>query len=389
MTGRSARRPDDGYVLLALLLSTSILLAVLALAVPRMAMQSQRIKDGRLIERGEQYKRAIKLYYRAHGRYPEEISDLEETDGVRYLRRRYTDPTTDSGEWRLIHMGTDGRFEDSLHFDLAKDGRLRDGGAGGAAAFSLSGGGPALPGPSQPLPQQPAGQALPGQQPADPRNRASVARRSAAPDLIGSQPYNRGFEFDPNEAAGTEADEPVDPSRMLPSELPMIENDFGGDDPFARFRGRRDPRNPPATPFATNDPARPGGSDASRRPAGSGSPAGEGDPASLVAGSGAAATISRLLTTPRTAGAAGPARAAVQAAATQVFERGIAGVASQSEAAGVRVYDGRERYNEWEFVYDYRKDDDGRPDEVGAQRPSEAELQRERARRTQPGGALR
>ena len=55
----------------------------------------------------------------------------------------------------------------------------------------------------------------------------------------------------------------------------------------------------------------------------------------------------------------------VTAAVTaQVFERGIAGVASKSEDVGVRVFNGKEAYNEWEFVYDYRKDTDraGAPD---------------------------
>lgn len=61
--------------------------------------------------------------------------------------------------------------------------------------------------------------------------------------------------------------------------------------------------------------------------------------------------IHRLLTTPRAPGqAGGQGPAAVQ----QVFERGIAGVASTSEELGIKVYNGREAFNEWEFVFDYR-----------------------------------
>ncbi len=41
---------------------------------------------------------------------------------------------------------------------------------------------------------------------------------------------------------------------------------------------------------------------------------------------------------------------------TSTFGGGIAGVASKSEARGIKVFNERENYNEWEFVYDYRKD---------------------------------
>ena len=40
----------------------------------------------------------------------------------------------------------------------------------------------------------------------------------------------------------------------------------------------------------------------------------------------------------------------------QQFGSLIAGVASKSEAEAMKVYDGREKYNEWEFVYDPRRD---------------------------------
>lgn len=65
--------------------------------------------------------------------------------------------------------------------------------------------------------------------------------------------------------------------------------------------------------------------------------------------------INRLLTSPRPGGIAGVTAPAQAVAAVPRFERGIAGVASTSEATGVKVYNGKEAYNEWEFVYDYRQ----------------------------------
>ncbi|MCY4189006.1 MAG: hypothetical protein OXD30_11035, partial [Bryobacterales bacterium] len=60
----SAGHAREGYALLALLATSAVLLAGLAVAIPRLAQQSQRVKDERLIQHGEQYRRAIELYFR-------------------------------------------------------------------------------------------------------------------------------------------------------------------------------------------------------------------------------------------------------------------------------------------------------------------------------------
>jgi hypothetical protein len=81
--------------------------------MPRVAFESERDKEQLLIDRGEQYKRAILLYYNDYKRFPGKIEDLESTNNHRYLRRRYVDPYTGKDEWRLVH--TNGMFlTDSL-----------------------------------------------------------------------------------------------------------------------------------------------------------------------------------------------------------------------------------------------------------------------------------
>jgi hypothetical protein len=67
-------------------------------------MQAQRQKEQLLIDRGEQYKRAIQLYFAKTKRYPAEIKDLESFQNTRFLRHRYIDPMTGKDEWRLIHI---------------------------------------------------------------------------------------------------------------------------------------------------------------------------------------------------------------------------------------------------------------------------------------------
>jgi len=64
--------------------------------------------------------------------------------------------------------------------------------------------------------------------------------------------------------------------------------------------------------------------------------------------------IQQILTSPRPGGMPG----AVTAAAPQgpILGGGIAGVASTMEGESIMVYGGRNKYQEWEFIYDFRQD---------------------------------
>src|SRR5271154_2121772 len=96
---------EAGYILLAVLFLVALILLSLAVAAPRVAKSIQRDKELELIHRGEQYKRAIKLYYRKFGSYPASIDQLENTNNIRFLRKRYTDPMTGKDDWKIIHYG--------------------------------------------------------------------------------------------------------------------------------------------------------------------------------------------------------------------------------------------------------------------------------------------
>jgi hypothetical protein len=61
--------------------------------------------------------------------------------------------------------------------------------------------------------------------------------------------------------------------------------------------------------------------------------------------------IRKILTTPRPGGLG-----EAQVQQTFSFGAGIAGVASKAEAPSIIIYNERDRYNEWEFIYDMRKD---------------------------------
>ncbi len=96
---------ESGYVLLAVIFLMVALLISLAIAAPKMAVSIQRDKERETIQRGEQYKRAIQLYYRQFGHYPTSIDQLLNTNQVRFLRKRYTDPLTGKDDWKPVLFG--------------------------------------------------------------------------------------------------------------------------------------------------------------------------------------------------------------------------------------------------------------------------------------------
>jgi type II secretory pathway pseudopilin PulG len=96
---------EEGYVLLAVIFLTVILLISLAIAAPKVAKSIQRDKDLETIHRGEQYKRAIKLYYQKFGSYPTSIDQLVQTNQMRFLRKKYTDPLTGKDDWKPVLFG--------------------------------------------------------------------------------------------------------------------------------------------------------------------------------------------------------------------------------------------------------------------------------------------
>src|SRR5690242_5597419 len=96
---------QDGYVLLAILFALTLLVIALAAAAPRAAKAIQRQKEGELIRRGEQYALAIRRFYKKFGRYPSDLDQLENTNNIRFLRRKYLDPITGKDDWQPIQFG--------------------------------------------------------------------------------------------------------------------------------------------------------------------------------------------------------------------------------------------------------------------------------------------
>src|ERR1700733_13058172 len=104
--GDQARRQrDGGYLLLAIMLMMALIVIAATVAAPRYVQQIKRDREEEMIHRGTEYARAIKKFYKKNGRYPTTLEELETTNQIRYLRKRYKDPLTKDGKWTLLHYG--------------------------------------------------------------------------------------------------------------------------------------------------------------------------------------------------------------------------------------------------------------------------------------------
>lgn len=112
------RNSESGYTLLIALLIVATILLITAAAAPNIFTEGRRDRDEEMIWRGQQYTRAIGLYYKKYGHYPHTIDDLTKSDTqIRFLRKAYKDPmNTDDGSWRLIYVGPGGALINSVMY---------------------------------------------------------------------------------------------------------------------------------------------------------------------------------------------------------------------------------------------------------------------------------
>jgi type II secretory pathway pseudopilin PulG len=99
---RRRRSSEDGYTLIAVMILLAIFVITLAVAVPKVAESIQRDRDLETMHRGKQYIRAIQLYYRKFHAYPPNMDALVKSNEIRFLRKKYVDPTTGKDDWKPI-----------------------------------------------------------------------------------------------------------------------------------------------------------------------------------------------------------------------------------------------------------------------------------------------
>jgi type II secretory pathway pseudopilin PulG len=101
----SRKSSEEGYILVAVMFMLAILIIAMSVAAPKIAKEIQRDRELETMHRGKQYARAVKLYYKQFGAYPPNVDALVKTNEIRFLRKKYIDPTTGKDEWKVIHLG--------------------------------------------------------------------------------------------------------------------------------------------------------------------------------------------------------------------------------------------------------------------------------------------
>jgi len=97
------RRPsEEGYMLVVVIFMMAMLILSLSIALPRVRESIQRDREEETMQRGKQYIRAVQLYYRKFNAYPPNVDALVKTNNIRFLRKKYVDPTTGKDEWKAI-----------------------------------------------------------------------------------------------------------------------------------------------------------------------------------------------------------------------------------------------------------------------------------------------
>lgn len=451
-SARTHRPQQAGFMLLFVFLLAAMSAIGLYLELPRVAFESQRLREEILIDRGLAYRRAIQLYVRDRKQYPQSLDDLEKSGEKRYLRHRYRDPMTGKDEWRLIHIGPNGEFTDSLIYKPRQAGKeasqntfITEGPAIGSTGPEAQAGAvtvanrlrasdqPNAPGQAPVSPEAANPEVAPGgyfgqppgippapgdggvgpgggqqagpynpEQPypfASGREAARAAAQAAAmsaqtqqgamPGAVGfppvGQPYpsspapgtgsptapGGGFPTPPQNYPGQTA-QPIYNPGGVPT-APPVYNPGGFPAPGQPGQPGVDPAafNPvvqlipglaqggslrPA-PFAAGAPpasSQTGGVvPQAMQPQGVGqSPYSPGfNPQGPVTNPSVAQQIMNMLTRPRPAGAS-----ATTATGMTTIGAGIAGIASKFEAEGIKLFNERSFYHEWEFLYDFQRD---------------------------------
>jgi type II secretory pathway pseudopilin PulG len=104
------QNPQRGYMLITLMLALALITIALLTVLPEIGQQIRRDREEEMRHRGTAYMRAIQHFYKKFGRYPMRVEELENTNNLRFLRKRYKDPinrdptTGQEREFKLLHQ---------------------------------------------------------------------------------------------------------------------------------------------------------------------------------------------------------------------------------------------------------------------------------------------
>jgi hypothetical protein len=380
-TQHRRRNGQSGFMLLFVFLLAATAAISLYIELPRIAFESQRMKEDLLVERGMQYQRAIQLYVRKNRRYPARIEDLESSNGQRFLRRRYVDPMTGKDEWRFIKVGPMGEFLDSV--TMKKDDKKKSEntfiseyagigqtatGQGGAVTVANrqrqsdlpNAPGSQIGGPEGAVAVDPDAPPQPNAN-FDPNNPQQMQQPQQQPGVPPPNVLQQlGVFTPPNQDPNQQQPQPQQPQPYPQQQYPQqyAQNPPGfpqtgqpGFNPVGRYvPGVGTSNQIQQNPFGRPSSSQTGGTVPQPYPQQPGAPG---------ANSAVAQQIMQMITQPRQGGpqqvTGAPGMPGVPGAGVALGP-GIAGVASKFDAEGIKIVNERTNYKEWEFIYDIQKE---------------------------------
>lgn len=347
VTARKRHGQESGFAMLLVFLMAACIAITLYMEVPRIAFEAERQHELLLVDRGNQFKRAIQVFVtdkvnNPTHRYPASLDELESFNNHRYLRHRYVDPMTGKDEWRLVHING-GILTDSVTTQAKTNTNAQSGSNTPAGSDFIS---------QQAYMDSPTGTAGGGLARAM-RGRPSDTPQPGGPGDSNSLPPagSPGTQSNAN-SAGVSPQPPSLPG-LPPGNSPVNSGQSGSSSFSAQQQNQTcaDSFIGGCTPTTSSgqQSGQPGTQQSGNMSPGFGNPLGGGaGNAQSNAQSAAAGMINNLLTTPR------PGGMPTNMGGTTVGG-GIAGVASKYEAEGIMVINQRTKINEWEYIFDQTK----------------------------------
>ena len=113
------RNDERGHLLIAVIVGVAVLLIFTTVALQSWGMTMARDNEDELVFRGQQMAMALKMFQKYNGRFPTDLKELEEMQGLHgyVLRRKWKDPMTESGEWGQVYMAPQGGMISSANIE--------------------------------------------------------------------------------------------------------------------------------------------------------------------------------------------------------------------------------------------------------------------------------
>jgi hypothetical protein len=293
--GNRRHSGERGYAMLMALSMTMMILIASTAMIANLRIEGKRQREDEAIWRGNQYARAIRLYFHKTGHYPQTLEDLQKgLPQLHFLRQAYKDPLNKSdGSWRFIYVNAAGQIIGSTKYTSLQQMALYDSGA-------LQNG---LPGQIPGLVGTPV---------------SSLTNASGFGDVNGNALSNSSNSAQTSTPAPTDPNAPPQPPGQAPGQAP----DQSGQNPPSG----QPPTPAPGQPSAFGQPGAPG------QP---GTPLGQSPFGSLNGQVGNPADLQKPT---------GPVDGPVLGAF-------LTGVASKVDAPSQKVYHHGKKYIQWEFVW--------------------------------------